>query len=156
MIETERKFLVISDAFKKEAHKKDRITQGFLSSNPDRSVRIRLKGNHGYITVKGPSSPSGMSRFEWEKEISIPEAKSLLNLCETGIIDKVRYEIKTDSHIVEVDEFLGENEGLTLAEIELGSEEDSFVQPPWLGIEVTGQVQYYNSELSKRPYKSWN
>lgn len=156
MIEIERKFLVTSDAYKNRACNSERITQGFLNTDPERTVRVRLKGDHGFIAVKGKSSASGLSRFEWEMEIPLEEAKGLLKLCEEGIIDKIRYEIKVESHIFEVDEFLGDNQGLTLAEVELRSEEDIFMRPHWLGKEVTGQIQYYNSQLSEQPYKNWN
>jgi len=156
MIEIERKFLVTSEAYKKGAFKSSRITQGFLSTDAERIIRIRIKGNLGYLTIKGKSNASGLSRFEWEKEIPLEEAKSLLQLCEKGIIDKVRYEIKVEQHIFEVDKFLGENEGLTIAEVELKSEDQAFVRPHWLGEEVTGKIQYYNSQLSKQPYRNWN
>jgi CYTH domain-containing protein len=155
MIEIERKFLVKSDAFKSEALKKTRIIQGFLNTHKDRTVRVRLKGDTGYLTVKGKSSNDGLSRFEWEKVISKMEAKALLKLCEPTIIDKERYEVEVKNHTFEIDVFFGENEGLTIAEIELESENDSFDKPSWLSEEVTGQIQYYNSQLSKQPYKTW-
>ncbi|MDO5979126.1 CYTH domain-containing protein [Flavivirga spongiicola] len=155
MIEIERKFLVTSHAYKDEAYKSTRIIQGFLNTHKKRTVRVRLKGNIGYITVKGQSSEDGLSRFEWEKEISKAEAKSLLNVCESGVIDKVRYEVKIKNHIFEIDEFFGDNEGLVIAEVELGSENETFETPYWLGKEVTGHIKYYNSQLSKQPYKTW-
>lgn len=155
MLEIERKFLVISDAYKKEAFSKKRIIQGYLSSNPERTVRVRIKENKAYLTIKGSSSSNGMSRFEWEKEISVDEAKNLLLLCEKGVIDKTRFEVKVGNHTYEVDEFYGENEGLEMAEIELQSETELFEKPDWLGEEVTNDVRYYNSYLSKNPYKSW-
>ena len=155
MIEIERKFLVLSDAFKKEAFTQNRITQGYLSSVPERTVRVRIKGNQGYLTIKGVSSDSGMSRFEWEKEISINEAKNLLLLCEKGVIDKTRFEVKIGNHLFEVDEFYGDNKGLIIAEIELKSEEESFDKPIWLGEEVTQNHHYYNSYLSKNPFVNW-
>ena len=154
--EIERKFLVDGD-FKKEAYDAIRITQGYLSSMPQRVVRVRVKGEKGYITIKGEADASGVSRFEWEKEISLEEAEALLKLAEPGIIDKTRYLIKnTDCrHIWEVDVFHGENEGLVIAEIELSDENDPFDKPEWLGKEVTGDKRYYNSYLSKNPYKKW-
>lgn len=155
MIEIERKFLVKSFDFKEEAFKSTRIIQGFLNTNKERTVRIRIKHNQGFITVKGQSTKDGLSRFEWEKEISKEEAKALLNLCEPGIIDKMRYEIKAKNHTFEVDEFLGNNEGLVIAEIELKTENEAFVKPEWLGKEVTGNIKYYNSQLSKQPYNTW-
>lgn len=155
MVEIERKFLVISDAYKEEAFKKTRIVQGFLNTHPERTVRVRLKENHGILTVKGKTSKDGVTRFEWEKDISKAEAEALLKLCEKGIIDKMRYEVKIENHIFEVDEFLEANKGLVIAEIELKTEDETFVKPKWLGKEVTGQLKYYNSQLSKRPFNTW-
>jgi CYTH domain-containing protein len=155
MIEIERKFLVKSDAYKNEATSKKRIVQGFLNTHPNRTVRVRIKGNNGFLTIKGISNEAGTSRFEWEKEIEVLEAKSLLKLCEETIIDKTRFEIPIRGFVVEVDEFHGANEGLVIAEIELENENDAFERPKWLGEEVTGQLKYYNSLLSKKPYKSW-
>lgn len=155
MVEIERKFLVKSDAYKKEATSINRIVQGFLNTHPNRTVRVRIKGNSGFVTIKGISNKAGTSRFEWEKEIEVSEAKALLKICEETIIAKTRYEIPKGSHMFEVDEFLGENEGLVMAEIELENENDAFEHPLWLGEEVTGQLKYYNSLLSKKPYKSW-
>ncbi len=155
MIEIERKFLVTSDSYKTMAFAHHEIAQGYLNSTPERTVRVRIKGNKGYLTIKGKGNESGMSRFEWEKEIELSEAKSLLELCEIGVISKTRYEIKIGNHIFEVDEFYGENEGLIIAEIELQSEIDSFEKPTWLGAEVTNDERYYNSFLSKNPFKNW-
>lgn len=155
MLEIERKFLVTSDSYKKEAFSKKRIIQGYLSSNPERTVRVRIKENKAYLTIKGSSNASGMSRFEWEKEIAVDEAKNLLLLCEKGVIDKTRFEVKVGSHTYEVDEFYGENEGLEMAEIELKSETEEFEKPDWLGKEVTNDKRYYNSYLSKNPYQNW-
>lgn len=156
MIEIERKFLVVSDDFKSEAFKKTRLVQGYLNSHKERAVRVRLKGDLGFLTVKGPSSKNGLTRFEWEKEISANEAKELLNLCESGIIDKIRYEVKLKNHIFEIDEFFGDNEGLVVAEVELKDENETFEKPTWLGKEVTGDPRYYNAQLSKQPFKTWN
>lgn len=155
MIEIERKFLVKSDSYKSLASSKTRIVQGFLNTDANRTVRIRIKGDLGFITVKGKSNTSGTSRFEWEKEISVEEADALLKLCEKGILEKCRYEIPAENHVYEVDEFYGDNEGLTVAEIELNSENEAFQKPKWLGKEVTGKVKYYNSQLSKKPFKTW-
>ena len=152
--EIERKFLVAGD-FKPEACKATRIIQGYLSSVPERTVRVRVKGEKGFITIKGIGNQSGASRFEWEKEISTEEAEQLLAICEPGVIDKTRYLVKSGEHTFEVDEFYGDNDGLTVAEVELSSEEESFVKPAWLGEEVTGDVKYYNSMLMKNPYKNW-
>lgn len=155
MIETERKFLVRSKRFKEEATSATRIVQGFLNTAPERTVRVRIKGEKGYLTVKGKSDSTGMSRYEWEKEIPVTEAEELLRLCEKGVIEKTRYEIVCGRHVFEVDEFEGENKGLIVAEIELLTEEDVFERPGWLGDEVTGDSRYYNSQLSKKPYTSW-
>lgn len=155
MIEIERKFLVTSKTFKNEAQKSTRIIQGFLNTNPERTVRIRIKGKHAFITVKGIGNTSGTSRFEWEKEIDVSEAEQLMLLCEKGIIEKIRYEISLGNHIYEVDEFFGENKDLIIAEIELEDENETFLKPDWLGEEVTGNRKYYNSQLSKKPYKTW-
>lgn len=152
--EIERKFLVCGD-FKTEAYKATHIMQGYLSHKP--SVRVRIGGETGYITIKGPVSKSGMSRFEWEKEISVDEAMALLQLAEPGLIDKTRYLIKnTDGkHVWEVDEFHGDNEGLIVAEIELDNEHEPFDKPEWIGEEVTGDSRYFNSALKNRPFKTW-
>jgi len=155
MIEIERKFLVKSEAFKKNSFDKNEISQGYLNSNPERTVRVRIKGNQGYLTIKGKGNETGLSRFEWEKEIPVNEARTLLELCESGVINKTRYEIKFGNHVYEVDEFFGENEGLFLAEIELQSEDEAFEKPDWLGEEVTNNKKYYNSYLSKIPFKNW-
>tara|TARA_R110000850_G_scaffold271031_2_gene404728 strand:- start:119664 stop:120134 length:471 start_codon:yes stop_codon:yes gene_type:complete len=155
MLEIERKFLVTSDAFKQAAFKQSRIVQGFLSTHPERTVRVRIKGDQGFLTVKGISNKAGTIRSEWETEISTKDAEQLLNLCEPGIIDKTRYEIKLGKHIFEVDEFLGENEGLIVAEVELTSEDEAFEKPSWLGKEVTGELKYYNLQLSLNPFKKW-
>ncbi|MEO0525590.1 MAG: CYTH domain-containing protein [Bacteroidota bacterium] len=155
MIEIERKFLVNSKAFKAEAFFYERIVQGFLNTHPERTVRVRIKGDMGFLTVKGKSNKEGTSRFEWEKEIKVSEAQALLALCEHGIVDKVRYSINVKNHIFEVDEFFGENKGLIIAEIELEREDEKFERPQWLGNEVTGEIKYYNSQISKQPYKNW-
>lgn len=153
--EIERKFLVNSDVFKSEAAKEIRITQGYLSSVPERTVRVRIKGSKGYITIKGIGSASGASRYEWEKEIPVVEVEELLKICEPGVIDKTRYEVKSGRFTFEVDEFYGENQGLVVAEVELTGEDDHFEKPQWLGTEVTGDPRYYNSMLMKNPYTKW-
>ena len=155
MIEIERKFLVKNDSFKKEAFTKNRIMQGYLSSVAERTVRIRIKGETAYLTIKGASNESGLSRFEWEKEIPVADAKNLILLSEAGIIDKTRFEIKIGIHLFEVDEFYGENDGLIIAEIELTSETETFIKPDWLGEEVTNDIRYYNAYLSSNPYNKW-
>lgn len=155
MLEIERKFLVTSEAYKTLAFKSTRIVQGFLNTDPDRTVRVRIKGDKGFITVKGRSNAAGTIRTEWEKEIDVDDARSLLELCEEGVIDKIRYEISAGKHIFEVDEFFGENLGLTVAEVELAEENEVFLKPDWLGDEVTGEPKYYNSQLSKHPFLTW-
>ena len=153
--EIERKFLVLNDSFKKDAFKKEKIIQGFLSSVPERTVRVRLTDLKGFLTVKGLGNATGTTRFEWEKEISDREAQALLKLCEPGVIEKTRYYVKESNHLFEIDQFELENEGLVVAEIELQSEDESFVKPVWLGQEVTGDVKYYNASLIKNPYRQW-
>lgn len=155
MQEIERKFLIKNDGYKTEAFSEKRIVQGFLNTHPERTVRIRIKGEKGFLTIKGRSNKTGTTRFEWEKEIPLPEAEALLNLCEKGVIEKTRSEVKVEKHIFEIDEFSGNNKGLTVAEIELTSENEAFLKPDWLGEEVTGQLKYYNSQLSKNPFSNW-
>lgn len=152
--EVERKFLVKGE-FKNLANKATRITQGYLSSVPERTVRVRIKGDKGFITIKGIGNESGATRFEWEKEISVSDAEDLLKICEPGVIDKTRYLVKSGDHTFEVDEFYGDNEGLVVAEIELNSEDETFTKPDWLGEEVTGDVKYFNAMLMKNPFKNW-
>lgn len=154
-LEIERKFLILNDDFKQMSFKKERIVQGFLCSVPERTVRVRLMGDQGFLTVKGIGNESGTTRFEWEKEISRQEAENLLNICEEGIIDKKRYYVQVGDHIFEVDEFALDNNGLVMAEVELKHEDDLFEKPDWLGQEVTGQKQYYNSNLIKNPFENW-
>ena len=150
-IEIERKFLVKNDDFKKESVQKTRLIQGYLSSVPKRTVRIRIKGNTGFLTIKGLGDKSGLSRYEWEREIPYSDAKQLLKICEKGEIDKYRYIVKFGNHAFEVDEYLGDNSGLVIAEIELSHEDEMFAKPDWLGREVTGIKKYYNSMLLKKP-----
>lgn len=156
MLEIERKFLVHSDEYKAHALSEKRIVQGFLNTHPERTVRVRIMGEKGFLTVKGKSNKTGTTRFEWEQEISVAEAEALLKLCEEGIIEKRRYEVKNENHTFEIDEFFGKNQGLTVAEIELSEEDETFGKPAWLGKEVTGEVRYYNSALSKNPFQNWS
>ena len=155
-LEIERKFLV-KEGFQEEAFRSYRITQGYISRAPGRSVRVRIRDHQAFLTIKGPSVNNGLTRFEWEKEISADDAKQLLALCEPGLIDKTRYLVKNNDwvHTWEVDRFHGANEGLVVAEIELGSEEEPFDRPAWLGEEVTGDRRYYNSSLTKLPFTQW-
>lgn len=155
MIEIERKFLVDSNAFLNLFKVKNRIVQGYLSTVPERTVRVRIKGQKGYLTIKGKGNQSGLSRVEWEKEIDITDAELLLKLCESSVIDKIRYDVEFGNHIIEVDVFEGENKGLIIAEIELESEMESFEKPEWLGKEVTGDDRYYNAFLSNKPFLTW-
>lgn len=152
--EIERKFLITGD-FKPHAASSIRIKQGYLSSVPERTVRIRITGDKAYITVKGIGEEGGVSRFELEKEISVSDAEALLKICEENTIDKTRYYIPAGNHTYEVDEFYGDNEGLVVAEIELSSVEEPYEKPDWLGQEVTGDDKYYNVMLLKNPYKNW-
>lgn len=156
MQEIERKFLILDvQDFRKDAFRSTRIVQGYLNSVAERTVRVRIRGEQGFLTIKGKSSSDGLTRFEWEKEIPVGEAEELLKICEPGIIEKIRHEVKLGDHIFEADEFLGENEGLLLAEVELTEANENFEKPEWLGEEVTGNKKYYNSYLSKFPYKEW-
>ncbi len=155
MKEIERKFLVKSNDYKKSAVSETLIMQGFLNLDPARTVRVRVKGDEGYITVKGLPNATGTTRFEWEKKISAAEAQELMNLCEGPIINKIRYEVPVGAHIFEIDEFNGVNKGLLMAEIELETEDEAFIKPEWLGTEVTGLKKYYNSQLSIKPFTEW-
>ncbi|WP_297328499.1 CYTH domain-containing protein [uncultured Bacteroides sp.] len=152
--EIERKFLVTGE-YKSQAYAQTRIVQGYISSARGRTVRVRIRDDKGYLTIKGASNASGTSRYEWEKEISLEEARELMQLCEPGIIDKTRYLVQSGIHTFEVDEFYGENDGLVVAEVELASEDESFEKPIFIGQEVTGDIRYYNSQLMKYPFKTW-
>lgn len=155
-LEIERKFLVKSDDYKRQAYSKSRIRQGYICSGHGRTVRVRLRDDRGYLTIKGPSNEDGISRYEFEKEITFAEAVQLMRLCEPGQIDKTRYLVKSGSHTFEVDEFYGDNEGLVMAEVELQSEDEPFEKPDFIGQEVTGDRRYYNAHLVKNPFKTWN
>lgn len=154
-VEIERKFLVVDDSYKEQAFACDRIVQGYLCRQNGNSVRVRIRGEQGFLTIKGPSFDAGLSRYEWEKEIPVTEAKELLSLCGSAKIDKCRYLVRCGKHTYEVDEFYGDNAGLVVAEIELGSKEELFERPGFLGREVTGEARYYNSHLTRFPYKDW-
>ena len=153
--EIERKFLVKDSRFKELAFSSSRIAQGYICSSRGRTVRVRIRDEKGYLTIKGPAGENGLSRYEWEKEIPLDEAQELMKLCEPGMIDKTRYLVQSGSHVFEVDEFYGENEGLVVAEVELSSENESFEKPDFIGEEVTGIAKYYNSFLMKFPYTKW-
>ncbi len=152
--EIERKFLV-QDGWREASHRQTRIVQGYLSSVPGRSVRVRTAGERGFLTIKGAANDSGVSRYEWEREIPLAEAEQLLALAEPGVIEKIRHLVAAGPHTFEVDEFFGENTGLIVAEIELGAEDEAFERPGWLGAEVTGDRRYYNSSLVKHPFGGW-
>lgn len=154
--EIERKFLVKDASYRQLAKSSSRICQGYICSARGRTVRVRIRGEKGYLTIKGPSDAAGIGRYEWEKEIPLAEAEELMRLCEPGRIDKTRYLVEAGRHTWEVDEFYGENQGLVVAEVELSSEDEAVEPPAFVGEEVTGQVKYYNSFLMKEPYCRWN
>ena len=154
-VEIERKFLVKNDDYKKESYAKKYIKQGYLNSDKNRTVRIRIADEKAFITIKGKSNAAGTTRFEWEKEINKEEAENLFLLCEPSIIEKIRYLVTVDKHTFEVDEFYGENQNLVVAEVELNFEKEVFTKPAWLDKEVTGEIRYYNSSISKHPFKNW-
>ncbi len=152
--EIERKFLVTGD-YKSQAYAQSHIVQGYISSARGRTVRVRIRDTKGYLTIKGAANASGTSRYEWEKEIPLNEAEDLMKLCAPGIIDKTRYLVRSGNHTFEVDEFYGENAGLVVAEVELSAENEPFEKPDFIGQEVTGDVRYYNSQLMKCPFTTW-
>ena len=155
-LEIERKFLVLDDSYKHEAFSKSHIQQGYICSERGRTVRIRIRTERAYITIKGPSLNGGLSRYEFEQEIPLDDARKLLTLCDPGIIDKTRWLVKAGNHTFEVDEFAGDNAGLTVAEVELASEDEAFEKPAFIGQEVTGDRRYYNSQLRVNPYCRWD
>lgn len=152
--EIERKFLVTGD-FSRDVIGAGRIVQGYICSRPGRTVRVRIRGEEGFLTIKGPSDERGLSRYEFEQRIPLADAEELLKLCEPGVIDKVRHLVRLGKHVWEIDVFHGANEGLVMAEIELASEDEFFEKPAWLGPEVSGDRRYYNSMLTKHPYREW-
>ena len=152
--EIERKFLVDGE-YKSKAYASSRIVQGYICSARGRTVRIRIRDDKGYLTIKGPADASGISRYEWEKEIPLDEARDLMKICEPGVIDKTRYLVRSGRHVFEVDEFYGENEGLVIAEVELSSPDEPFEKPDFIGQEVTGDARYYNAQLMRHPFCRW-
>ena len=154
--EIERKFLVLDDSFKHEAFSKSHIVQGYICSERGRTVRVRIRDDRAYLTIKGPSENGGLSRYEFEREIPLEDGKQMMQLCEPGIIDKTRWLVKSGKHTFEVDEFFGDNEGLVVAEVELSSEDETFEKPHFIGKEVTGDRRYYNSQLCANPYRTWS
>ena len=155
MIEIERKFLVKDHRFENEAVTSRTIKQGFLSTDPNRTVRIRVEEHLGFITVKGISTDGGISRFEWENTLSKEAAEALFKLCLPGTIEKTRYVVPIGTIHFEVDVFYGRNLGLIIAEVELSDSDQVFEKPAWLGAEVTGDKKYYNAYLSQFPFKDW-
>ena len=154
MLEIERKFRVVGD-YKPYVSCSMHLVQGYIASGR-RTVRVRIADDRAWLTIKGPSKDGGLSRFEWEKEISLHEALELMQLAEGSIIEKHRHLVEFEGHTFEVDEFLGDNEGLTIAEVELQSPDEEFMRPEWLGDEVTGIKRYYNSHLRTYPYSAWS
>lgn len=154
-MEVERKFMVRGNSYRQLAYASDRIKQGYICSGHGRTVRVRLRGGRGYLTIKGPSLDGGLSRYEFEKEITPDEAEQLFRLCEPGIIDKTRFLVKSGQHTFEVDEFYGENEGLVMAEVELSAPDEPYEKPAFIGKEVTGDRRFYNSHLRTNPFSVW-
>ena len=156
LLEIERKFIVVGE-FKSQAISSTHIAQGYIASGNGRTVRVRIRGDKGYLTIKGPSDKAGLARFEWEKEITLAEAEALMKICEPGIIEKTRWLVPAEDgkHTWEVDVFEGDNAGLIMAEIELESEADQFKKPDFIGPEVTGDRRFYNSHMRRYPYKMW-
>ena len=154
-MEIERKFLVTDDSYKALSYSRSEILQAYICSHNGRTVRIRLRDKQAYLTIKGPSDASGIARYEWEKEIPVEEARQLLDICLPGRIEKTRWLVQAGKHIVEVDEFHGENDGLVFAEIELNAIDEPYEKPAFLGKEVTGDRRYYNGYISRNPYCTW-
>lgn len=154
-LEIERKFLVKKGgAYKSAAFSSSHIQQGYIPAEGC-TVRVRTRDDKAFLTIKSHSDAKGLSRYEFEKEITMDEAQHLLQLCKGGMIDKRRYIVKSGSHTFEVDEFYGDNEGLVMAEVELSDENESFDKPDFLDKEVTGDKRYYNSYMLSNPYKLW-
>ncbi len=153
-LEIERKFLVHKWMdWKRLASSCSHIQQGYFAAV--NTVRVRIRDDKGYLTIKGPSHNGGLSRYEFEKEITLQEAQQLMLLCESGVIDKHRYLVPYAGHTFEVDEFHGDNDGLVMAEVELKSENEPFESPDFIGKEVTGDRRFYNSHMRKNPFKLW-
>lgn len=153
-LEIERKFIVTGE-FRNLASSASHIVQGYILASPEKTVRVRIRDDRGFLTIKGRSDRAGLGRYEWEKEIPVNEAQELFLICEPGIVEKTRYIIYSGKHIIEVDEFHGSNEGLIMAEVELSAEDEEFAKPTWLGEEVTSDTRYYNASLSVRPFNTW-
>ena len=157
-MEIERKFLVLDDSYKALSYSHSEITQGYIARGSGRTVRVRLRkdgeASRAYLTIKGPSD-DGISRYEWEHEIPYNEGLELFAICQTGVIRKTRWLVRSGKHIVEVDEFHDGNEGLVFAEIELAAPDEPYLAPPFRGTEVTGDPRYYNGFISCHPYCTW-
>ena len=154
-LEIERKFLVKKgDAYKNAAFSSSHIKQGYIPAD-GATVRIRIRDDKSYLTIKARSVNGGMTRYEFEKEISTDEAEHLMALCQGGVIDKRRYLVKSGNHTFEVDKFYGDNEGLVMAEVELSDESEPYEKPDFIGMEVTGDKRFYNSHMLKFPFKLW-
>lgn len=155
-LEIERKFLVEGDSYKAVAFGHSHIAQGYIASGSGRTVRVRIRDDRGYLTIKGPSADGGLSRYEFEKEITLDEARDLMRICEPGIVEKTRWLVRADDgHTIEVDEFAGDNEGLVMAEVELRTPDEPIVLPPFIGREVTGDRRFYNAHMRRYPFKLW-
>ena len=156
--EIERKFLVRGDGYRRQAVGSHRIQQGYFASAKGVTIRVRRRDDQAFLTIKGPSLDGGLSRYEFEKEITLDEAAHLFRLCEPGLIDKTRFLVPSPDgrHTFEVDEFYGDNAGLVIAEVELSSCDESFEKPDFIDAEVTGDRRYYNSHLRQMPYCCWS
>lgn len=154
-LEIERKFLVANDSYKSLATSYSHIKQGYICRERGRTVRVRLRDGKAFLTIKGPSADNGLSRYEFEKEITVDEASHLFLLCKQGVIDKRRYLVPVGKHVFEVDEFYGDNQGLVVAEVELSSVDEQYEKPGFIGKEVTGDRRYYNSMLISHPFCTW-
>ena len=154
-LEIERKFLVRKGgAFRRAAFSVSHIRQGYIPAE-GATVRVRVRDEEAFLTIKGKSINGGMTRYEFEKEISLDEAAQLFKLCRGGVIDKHRYLVKSGAHTFEVDEFHGDNDGLVMAEVELHREDETYEKPDFIGPEVTGDSRFYNSHLLLNPYCAW-
>lgn len=151
-VEIERKFLLASDAWRQGATGVE-YCQGYLSRDPARTVRVRIAGSKGFLTIKGRNE--GVARAEFEYAIPLEDARELMALCEGPLIEKCRYNVEFAGFMWEIDEFFGENAGLIVAEIELPAADTEFARPEWLGVEVSSDPRYYNSSLSRTPYSRW-
>jgi len=154
-IEIEKKYTVKDTEFLLKKYESEKIIQGYLSTDPERTVRVRVKGNRGFITIKGKSFSDGSSRFEWEKEIDVNEVLALLPLCLPGVINKTRYLVPYKNQLFEVDVFHDDNQGLVIAELELLSEQQKIDLPDWIDQDVTNDVRFYNAYIVNNPFKNW-